>query len=162
MDQKLIHGFREKLRIIGYAINKIDQVTDHIAEQRFNFEYFRRHPEAGIRGEDVVASPEKAKMIIDEARAERDRFVAVVLYYTGADDEDKAREMYLEKLAVYQRFAKLREQRAMEEVGFTWTEMETPWGGEGELSDELTKAYDTLVSADEGLQIPEPSMIALA
>lgn len=160
MDEKVLNDYRSKLRTIGYSINKLDSVTDFIAENRFNMEFFRRHPEVGERDGQVVASAEKHKIAIDKGYAERERYLEILLYLVpGAETEEQARTAYLRMLAVYQRFAKLREQEQMVAAGFSESELENPF--KGDLASELEEAFDALAALNEKMDVPEPSLISL-
>lgn len=167
MDE-LTRRVRQKLRIIGYAVSQLDNITDRIAESRFKFEYFRRNPKMGMReveGEMVaVVSSSGLKQEIEQLKEERESYLPILLHYTNTEDEDSARQVYMDLFAAFNRLGKLREQDRLVSAGFTLNELELPFLEEEaglSLTEALSRAETKLAEVDASVSLPEPSVIEL-
>jgi hypothetical protein len=149
---------REQVALITKAIEQMDSATSDMIEARWRMEMVGREPSLGRTQRGIVTVDDLATNITTLAKT-RDTALAVLLFLTGTESADEAREAFLRLISAYQRFGEVIEIKRMVMVGSLEARERAAkeFGADcsiGDLETEVEEARETLAMVSRGIPTP--------
>jgi hypothetical protein len=153
---------RKKLFAVGAVIEQYDSVSQTIQAERLKYEQLRRNPALGRSGEARV-TPEQIMAGIVAMEGQLKNTEEILLYYTGKDSVEVARDAYAALVTSYNYFNKCRDAVSLIACGADATEeLGLPNGTTAAVvAEKFAVARAAVIAAGDDIALPAISTVQL-